>query len=492
MKNEVFKKAEEEYSSELLEKWQKLQNKIDEIQPKFETLLRKSISKSTDISKVNFKINRKTLDSTYEKFKRKKRDIGTFSDLLRAVIVISSKTNPKNIINGIKYYFNIVKIDEKTSSGETPYEGVIHIDVNVDGLICEIQIMSRHLHTYKQLADKIYKSDLPEEKKKKLQKKWFERAKLIENDARMAYFMCNSLYKKSLDLETLDHEDITSENLEDILNKIIDSVEDITKIEDETGLKISSLIETLKEIKHSDDDYHHGETIFEHTKEVLDDLENLSSNMNEETKKMLKLTAIFHDLGKAFTLEEKDGKMTFHGHAKVSADILEKLFKKYFDEKRELYENLLILVKGHDDILNLINNKKGSGYKYLKKFLESPLYQKNLLNIMHIFVQADSIRGKAFERTKDVIEQIVNEDIPGYFDELKKKEEEKERKKKLEKEKLISKKEDILSLLREKAPKYYDDIVSQDGDIRRNIQVSKIDKSIKTKLLSDIAKLLRE
>jgi len=189
--------AEEEYSKELLESWENLQKLIDKIEPLFTKLLRKSISKSTDISKVKYYTQRKTLTSTIEKFKRKGRSIDTFSDLLRGVIIVSSKVDLRDLVDGLKYYFDIVKIDEKYPTEDKPYGNAIHVDVLCDGMVCEIQIMSRQLYTYKQLADKIYKSDLSPEAKRKLQKKWFDRAIFMEENVKKAYLLCELFYKRA-------------------------------------------------------------------------------------------------------------------------------------------------------------------------------------------------------------------------------------------------------------------------------------------------------
>jgi len=177
-----------DFSKELLNKWEAIQDSIDKIEPQFKKLLSKSISKSTDISKVKYIVNRKTLDSTIEKYKRKGRSIDTFTDLLRATVIVSSKVNLQDVVDGLKYYFDLMKVEEKASTLEKSYINAIHVDVLCGGMICEVQVMSRQAYTYKHLADKIYKSNLSDEQKEKLQKKWFERALFMESNVKNACF----------------------------------------------------------------------------------------------------------------------------------------------------------------------------------------------------------------------------------------------------------------------------------------------------------------
>jgi len=215
----------EEHSVELLAKWDALQRVIDFVEPKFTERLRKSISKSTDISKVKYIIQRKSLDSTVEKFKRKGRDIDSFSDLLRAVIVVSSKTSLQSVVNGLKYYFDFAKVDIKEGTKDKPYSNAIHIDVLCEGFVCEVQLMSRQIYRYKQEADKTYKADMSKEEKRKLQEKWFNRGKFMEDAVRKAYELTDKVYtilkKADADEETtkaliaLLHEAATKQNMGD-------------------------------------------------------------------------------------------------------------------------------------------------------------------------------------------------------------------------------------------------------------------------------------
>jgi hypothetical protein len=173
-----FKLSLAESEEETLIKYNEIQKHLDYIQPIFETKLRKAIGRATDVSKVDIRVDRKQFTSVLEKHQRKNRGILTFSDLLRAAVLVDRKTDPNKIINGLKHYFDIIKIDEKEASKEFSYGGAIHVDVLIEGTVCEIQIMSKSLWRYKQEADKVYKSQTtPNEQ----QNKWFDRGRFVED-----------------------------------------------------------------------------------------------------------------------------------------------------------------------------------------------------------------------------------------------------------------------------------------------------------------------
>lgn len=97
---------------------------------------------------------------------------------------------------------------------------------------------------------------------------------------------------------------------------------------------------------------HHCYTLFEHCLHAVD---NLDRNASVE----LKVAAFFHDIGKPRVAAPKDGRLTFHGHAKASGIIAEPLLKQLgFNEEEQ--RRILFFIVHHDDFINyqLIKDKQ--------------------------------------------------------------------------------------------------------------------------------------
>lgn len=166
--------------------WAEISKKINEVEPVFQTKLRKSVTLSVSSNKVQILYDRKTFNSAYEKCQAKNITFDKLTDLLRAKILYSRKIDPEKLINGIEKVFgrgNITKIDRRdVPKPGKEYFGSIHIDVNVNGIICEIQLMRKNLHSYVEESRKYYKTpsgeritELPE-KQRNIERSLFERA----------------------------------------------------------------------------------------------------------------------------------------------------------------------------------------------------------------------------------------------------------------------------------------------------------------------------
>lgn len=184
------------------------------------------------------------------------------------------------------------------------------------------------------------------------------------------------------------------------------------KIVDKTSFDfdISNLVPLMKSIIHNDDNYHNGETIFEHTVHVIEDLEKVRpAIMDKETLNILNLAALFHDVGKAFTYQYIDGKHTFRGHNDVSVAIA-KAFLDHHDMTLDK-QRVLDLIEHHDAFMVLHMAKKNAkGLSYLSKFMRGPIYKKGHMQDLIILSKADSYRSKINNETNDSINQII-EDI---------------------------------------------------------------------------------
>lgn len=78
-------------------------------------------------------------------------------DVLRGAILVDKEEQILEVTKRLKKIFVIKKVDYKTKPDKPfGYYGAEHLDVIIDGMICEIQIMTRRLWHYKHKQHKIY------------------------------------------------------------------------------------------------------------------------------------------------------------------------------------------------------------------------------------------------------------------------------------------------------------------------------------------------
>lgn len=140
---------------------------------------------------------------------------------------------------------------------------------------------------------------------------------------------------------------------------------------DELLIEGWDLIRSMKLIHHSDDENHEGESIWDHSKLVYEQL-GLSVDDHNLINRTAAWAAVLHDVGKIWVAEyvrEKD-RMRFYKHAKISAEIA-----RIFMERIECVPMsmallpdcaLVEMVKWHDAIISLQNDKKPD-FSHMKK-----------------------------------------------------------------------------------------------------------------------------
>lgn len=93
-------------------------------------------------------------------------------------------------------------------------------------------------------------------------------------------------------------------------------------------------VDRMKEIRHDSRGRHHNESIYEHTVEVLDCLDK-----KQKDNLPLKMAGMFHDVGKIYTEQRTNDKVTFIRHEDYSSDAckssLDKLKGLSTDEMKE-------------------------------------------------------------------------------------------------------------------------------------------------------------
>jgi putative nucleotidyltransferase with HDIG domain len=223
------------------------------------------------------------------------------------------------------------------------------------------------------------------------------------------------LSKAELDLRKLE---ITSANLEEVLKSLVASVEDLDAVEAKLGISLRNMTELMKQGIHNDDLYHNGETVLTHIGWVVDDAAKLSANMDEEKRTLMKLTAIFHDMGKAYTykFDPERQKHTFHGHPELSVEIAKALLAKHKESLGKLYQHVLDFTRLHDVFYGLVHDRSqvpAGDTKYVRRFMQEAIVQEGLAKDLLEFARADSFRAKAhadkIKEAESVIEDLEKE-----------------------------------------------------------------------------------
>lgn len=213
---------------------------------------------------------------------------------------------------------------------------------------------------------------------------------------------------------------------ERIYNELVKILQynEVTKYIDEYKEIFFILIPKLKDTyKFEQHNKYHIYDVFYHTLKVIDEVRN---------NKYLKLSALFHDLGKPekFFKDEK-GEGHFYGHWEASDKIFRKFCKDYkVDKKTEELVSLLII--NHD---RSFPTKRSSMIKFLQEFNpeyldllfelkkadilgQNPIYHKELLNSL----EEDKKRFASLLKEKPVLNEkdlaITGKDLieMGYHD----------------------------------------------------------------------------
>ena len=153
---------------------------------------------------------------------------------------------------------------------------------------------------------------------------------------------------------------------------------------------------------------HHGENVVEHTYEALKRLRN----PDIETI----LAVIYHDVGKPYTMSEKNGKIMFIGHAEKSAEIAKELMKR-LKLPNNLIKDVSNLIEMHMDF-NLAQNNEKNQAQLITKLM--PLYDwnpekvreiyKKLIELSHADTGNENILNMSNRITKPIVtgEDIIN------------------------------------------------------------------------------------
>lgn len=126
-------------------------NRADELMPRFKKLLERYTPSDSRLL-----LNIKSLSSFIRKSKRK--PVRLIHDVLRAAILTQTKKEAAKVANEMKRKLPIVEFDKKDDPNamDTGYFGSYHLKMQIEDLICEIQIMPETLWIYKEHGHSAY------------------------------------------------------------------------------------------------------------------------------------------------------------------------------------------------------------------------------------------------------------------------------------------------------------------------------------------------
>lgn len=168
---------------------------------------------------------------------------------------------------------------------------------------------------------------------------------------------------------------ISKERIQDELGKILllSTPSKAIRLFKITGI-LDEVLPELKPLVNLKQNAYHKDDAFYHTLEVLD---------NTPPELIRRLSALFHDIGKAATRTEKNGKIQFLGHANVSAEIAKEVLKR-LKYPNEVIDKVAKISKYHMDLKSAGPDAETLSDKTLRKFIfrvSSEL--EPLLDVMH-------------------------------------------------------------------------------------------------------------
>lgn len=132
--------------------------------PKLEKVLKYVNEHLVDLPQSDFLVetNLKPYASIKNKVEKDgAEDPSELSDLVRGRIFYSDKFNADDVVGIIKSFFGkyIKNIDDNTNRASEhglKYRGIVHVDMNFDGIKFEMQLMPKEFKPYKEFLHQIY------------------------------------------------------------------------------------------------------------------------------------------------------------------------------------------------------------------------------------------------------------------------------------------------------------------------------------------------
>lgn len=131
--------------------------KLETVQKKLDVLMR-GVYKG--YKNVKYKSAIKPFNSVVDKALNRKKGFSQLNDLVRCAVLFESSEAADDFIKTFtrKYKSLIVGYESKEKGADQTYGyyGSHHLDIEIDGIICEVQVMSKKMWNYKKAAHAIY------------------------------------------------------------------------------------------------------------------------------------------------------------------------------------------------------------------------------------------------------------------------------------------------------------------------------------------------
>lgn len=137
--------------------YSKYEPTLSSVKNEFESKVKKEIRKFRDIK---FLTDIKSIKSIIDKAILRKKGLLSINDLVRGALLMQTKSDADEFVkNFIRKNKNVVVGYEEKKRGQDNtygYYGSHHLDLNLNGIIVELQVMTKKLWAYKEEAHKIY------------------------------------------------------------------------------------------------------------------------------------------------------------------------------------------------------------------------------------------------------------------------------------------------------------------------------------------------
>lgn len=188
---------------------------------------------------------------------------------------------------------------------------------------------------------------------------------------------------------------ISSERIKDELHKILllEKPSRAIRLFKITGI-LDVILPELKELVGlTQNATYHKHDAFKHTLDVLD---------NTPPEIIRRLAALFHDIGKAATRSEKDGKIQFINHAEVGAEITRQIMKRLNYSNADI-DKITKIVKNHMKLKQAGSEAENLKEKTLRKFV---YHVADVLEPILDVIHADNISHSESASMPNQIEKI--------------------------------------------------------------------------------------
>ncbi|MEG1058774.1 MAG: HD domain-containing protein [Clostridia bacterium] len=127
------------------------------------------------------------------------------------------------------------------------------------------------------------------------------------------------------------------------------SVKQLLKLSQE-DVKLFFGNEVAKMVGYEQNNPNHKYNLWEHTLHTMNNIP--LDEFNKKDTELLRVSTLFHDIGKPNTMKEKDGINVFWGHAEESAKLSEDILKQIGYSQQDI-QKINLLIGHHGDFINI-------------------------------------------------------------------------------------------------------------------------------------------